>query len=166
MSQLIGFYLGEQTNSDGRTLEEIWRMSKVELMHSDDVIQWLFPLDRQSAFNPDAPILTSNEIVFFRLSPQLRENTLTSFHRFLFVLGLLLEDGSVQEITDVGLWAGPNHNWLRITRTLESSSLLGHEEEAKALLRYCEAKATPAAVEMSLPYWKQAIRNVVEEEQS
>ena len=164
MSQVIEFYQGEGRDSEGRTLEEIWGMSDEELMHSHDVIQWLFQLNQESAFNPDAPILTSNDIVLFRLSPQLRENTLTSFHRFLNVLGLSFGDGSVQETKDVGLWAAPNHNWLRITRILRSSSLLGHEEEAKALLRHCESKATPAAVEMSLPYWKQTIQNQVEEE--
>jgi hypothetical protein len=161
MSQVIEFYQGEGRDSEGRTLEEIWGMSDEELMHSHDVIQWLFQLNQESAFNPDAPILTSNDIVLFRLSPQLRENTLTSFHRFLAVLGLSFGDGQVQETKDVGLWAGPNHNWLRITRILRSSLLLGHEEEAKALLDFCEAKATPAAVEFSLAHWKKAIQNLV-----
>jgi hypothetical protein len=160
MSQLIDFYLGH--DSEGRTLEDVWQMTDEELLHSHDVIQWLFPLDRPSSFNPDAPILTSDDIVLFRLSPQLRDNTLTSFHRFLMVLGLRFEDGFMEEIRDVGLWAAPNHNWLRITRILKSLTLLGHEEEARALLRYCEVKATPAAVELSLPYWRQTVQ--VEEE--
>jgi hypothetical protein len=164
MSQVIEFYQGEGRDSEGRTLEEIWGMSDEELMHNDDVIQWLFPLDQESSFNPDAPLLTGRDIVLFRLSPQLRENTLTSFHRFLAVLGLSFEDDSVKETKDVGLWAAPNHNWLRITRILRSSSLLGNEAEAKALLQFCEAKATPAAVEFSLAHWKQTIRNQVKEE--
>lgn len=163
MSRLIEFYRDEGRDSEGRTLEEIWSRSNEELMHSDDVIQWLFPLDTKSAFNPDAPVLTPDDIVLFRKSPQLQENTLTSFHRFIAVLGLSFEDGLIQEIKNVGLWIGPNHNWLRLTRILRSCSLLGHEQEAHALLSHCETKATPAAVEMSMLYWKQAIRNLVKD---
>ena len=164
MSKLIDFYFGDGRDSERRTFEEIWRRSDEELMHSDDVIQWLFPLDRPSSFNPDAPILTDKDIKLFRRSPILRQSVLTSFHRFLTVLGLSFDSDSVEEIKDVGLWAAPSHNWLRITRILKSLTLLGHEEEANALLRYCEVKATPAAVEMSLPYWRQAVQ--VEEKQS
>ena len=158
MSQLIEFYRDEGRDSEGRTLEEIWNMSDDELMHRDDVIQWLFPLDKESAFNPDAPLLTPDEIVLFRQSPLLQENTLISFHRFIAVLGLSFEDGFIQEIKNVGLWTSPSSNWLRITRILRCCSMLGHEPETRALLSYCEAKATPAAIEMSLPFWKQAIR--------
>ena len=94
MSQVIEFYRDEGRDSEGRTLEDIWNMSDEELMHSDDVIQWLFPLDKESAFNPDVPILTDDDIKLFRQSPILRQSVLTSFHRFLTVLGLSFDGNS------------------------------------------------------------------------
>ncbi len=89
-SQLIDFYRGEAADSEGRTLEEIlgWDYIRLELVH--DFVQWLFPLDEPSAFNPDAPLLTNDDIAAFRRIPPLRENLMRAFEKMLGFYGFRL----------------------------------------------------------------------------
>jgi hypothetical protein len=140
MSQLTTFYRGTGPDSEGRTLADIWAYSDDELESIHDFIQWLFPLRERSQFNPDAPLLTAADIDEFRADPQLRDNLLRSFEVFLAFLGLRFEGGRVTRAPDFDrksdIWRHPNHNWLRITRVLTSTRLLGLEEPSRALFTF------------------------------
>ena len=57
-----------------------------------DFIQWLFPLREPSQFNPDAPVLSDEDIRIFREDASLRENLARSFERFLSFLGLARDE--------------------------------------------------------------------------
>ncbi len=141
MSQLTDFYRGEGSDAEGRRLGEVlaWPDGSLEAVH--DFIQWLFPLPEPSRFNPDAPLLTPEDIAAFRREPALRANLRRSFERILPFLGLAESAGGdvvegpnfARRAPDV--WNYPNHNWLRITRVLRSLRLLGLEAEAQALYR-------------------------------
>jgi hypothetical protein len=139
MSQLIDFYRGEGTDAEGRRLDDIlrWRNNMLEAVH--DFIQWLFPLPEPSQFNPDAPLLTAEDIAAFKYDRVMRANLYRSLERMLRFLGLQLrEDGEVVEGDFVRIeqvFGYQNHNWLRITRILRSLRLLGLEAEAQALYR-------------------------------
>ena len=98
MNNLISFYLNEGCDSEGRTLAEIWAMSDDELMHTHDVVQWLFPLTEPSNFNPTAPVLSERQIALFHTDPRLRSNLLKSFRRFTRVFGLDYVDGCLQQV--------------------------------------------------------------------
>ena len=65
MNKLIGFYLNEGTDSEGRALADIWAMSDDELMDTHDVVQWLFPLTVPSKFYASAPVLSERQIAAF-----------------------------------------------------------------------------------------------------
>src|SRR5258708_22407743 len=124
MSRLVRFYRGEGTDTEGRLLHEIWGWSDDDLEEVHDFIQWLFPLAEPSRFNPDAPLLSEEDIAAFKADERLQGNLRTSFGRFLGFLGLALtDDGQVVQgqnfsarVSDVS--AIPNHHWLRITRVL------------------------------------------------
>ena len=139
MSRLVEFYRGQAPDSEGRSLREIWAWGDDELEAVHDFIQWLFPLPEPSRFNPDAPLLTAEDIAAFKADLFLRGQLRRSFERILSFLGLALARGSevvegpnfAARVPDV--WAHPNHNWLRITRILKSLRLLGLEAEAQAL---------------------------------
>ncbi len=141
MSRLVEFYRGTGTDSEGRRLDAIlsWGDGRLEAVH--DFIQWLFPLPEPSRFNPDAPLLTDDDIAAFRNEPQLRANLRRSFGRILSFLGLAeTGTGEVGEASNFAsrapdVWDEPNHNWLRITRILRCLSLLGLGNEAQALYR-------------------------------
>jgi hypothetical protein len=140
MSQVTEFYKGTGTDHVGRTLADIWAYSDAELESIHDFIQWLFPLREPSQFNRDGPLLTDNDISEFRADPVLRENLLRSFDVFLTFLGLRYEDGRVMKAADfVGkdeVWRYPNHNWLRMTRVLTSTRLLGLEDRSRAFFEF------------------------------
>jgi len=166
ISKIVDFYRDEcswdKTQSPvhpgGYTHFEIihnWSDEKLEFSH--DYIQWLFPLKEPSNFNPDAPLLTDEDIAIFKNDPELLEAVFQSFNRFLKFLGLVCRyDNQLQKLvtkkieaglTGIGdefltknevdkkqiLWTQPNHNWMRITRCLTSLRLLGHEEASASL---------------------------------
>ena len=87
MSALLDFYRERGTDGAGRHLRDVWAFSDREMEWHHDFIQWLFPLTTRSQYNPDAPVLTAEEIAAFRADPELRERLRTSFVRFLRFLG-------------------------------------------------------------------------------
>lgn len=139
MSQLLDFYRGDRTDTEGRLLKDIWNWDDDDLESVHDYIQWLFPLTEPSQFNPNSPLLTGTDIAAFKCEPLLESNLKMSFERILRFLGFqMTADGKVVEadsfstrIPDV--WAIPNHNWLRISRILRSLTVLGLESQAQAL---------------------------------
>src|SRR3954471_18359534 len=102
MTRLTEFYRGTGTDSEGRTLAEIWSYSDDDMEAVHDFIQWLFPLREASQFNENAPLLTDADIALFRADSSLRANLLRSFGRFLGFLGLREEAG--------GVVAGPHYD--------------------------------------------------------
>jgi hypothetical protein len=65
MSILIDFQLGQTTDSQGRTIEEIWALSDFWLEHDHKYMQWLFPIDTQTKFNRHAPVLSQDDATAF-----------------------------------------------------------------------------------------------------
>ncbi len=168
MSQLIDFYRGTATDSQGRTLDEIlsWSDGRFEAIH--DFIQWLFPLPEPSRFNAAAPLLTAEDIAAFRADDNLRAKLARSFHRFLAFLGLsLTAAGTVVESGNFAArvpdaWESPNHNWLRVTRVLRSLTLLGLGEQARSLYSWLETSYKKVRFPIppdTFQYWTEAIKD-------
>jgi hypothetical protein len=163
--KLIAFYLKEDTDSEGRNLEEIWMWNDSDLEFQHDWVQVLFPTKKQSMFNADAPLLDDETIVEWKKDKLLQHNLRCSFQRALSFLGMKMEDGKIEfvEYPKV-VWHGFNHNWLRITRILESLTLLGLETEAKLMLECLERSYEGCInnnikldMEASLLYWRDAV---------
>lgn len=140
-SKLLAFYLGEQRDSAGRKIQDIWAWDFEKLEHTHDFIQWLFPLTERSAYNPNAPIVNAEIVQSFHQNLQLQENLRRSLTVMLEFYGLQrqeLEQGVV--ITQSAnypnrqpKWVSrSNHNFLRITRILKCLIAFGLEDEAKA----------------------------------
>jgi hypothetical protein len=142
MSHLVEFYRGTTPDTEGRTLAEIWAFSDEEMEDVHDFIQWMFPLREPSQFNPDAPLVTDADMAEFRGDPALRAALARSFERFLAFLGLSFDSGQVSEAADFAskdtVWRYPNHNWLRITRVLASTRMLGLEAQSLAFFAFLE----------------------------
>ena len=180
MSEILDFYRNSKVHLSGYTHFEIvynWTDEKLEFAH--DYIQWLFPLKEPSNFNPDAPLLTDEDIVIFKADPELQQAVFQSFHRFLKFLGLICRyDATTQKwttkkieagLTGIGdefltknevakkqvLWTEPNHNWMRITRCLTSLRLLGHDEASSSFFAVlCEIYDEDTGVSQNtFDYW-------------
>jgi hypothetical protein len=170
MSPLIAFYRGLATDTEGRMVSELWELSDQEMEEFHDFIQWLFPLREPSRFNPDAPLLTNEDVREFRNDPALRANLRKSFDRFLAFLGLTRDADRIvardDQVTAQAVWRYPNHNWLRVTRVLHSLRLLGLEPEARAFfecLRTLEQGGKTGITHDTFRFWDDAAnRNVPE----
>jgi hypothetical protein len=160
MSRLTEFYRGTAPDTAGRTLEQIQGFSDQRLEAVHDFIQWMFPLRERSQFNPSAPLLTDADVAEFRSDPRLKQNLLRSFEVFLAFLGLTLDDGIVTRAEDFDaksdVWKFPNHNWLRITRVLASTRILGLESSSLALfgfLRTLKDSRDSGITDDTFAYW-------------
>jgi hypothetical protein len=161
MTGLISFYLKESPNSDGRWLEELWRWPDEDWEMYHDFIQWLFPLDRASAFNADAPILGGDTIRAWHDDKLLQHNLRTSYERWLRYCGVERVGGNlVLADPKPRVWGGLNHNWLRITRVLRCLTLLGLEKEATEFFAFLNDLRDSRRVEIgsdAFDYWKRAV---------
>lgn len=151
-SEVVAFYRGETVRHCRHILEEVWSYSTEELEKNHDYIQWLFPLDRPSAHNPDAPVLTENDIRTFRTNPDLLSRVLTSAEVFVEFLG-----------KTPGVWTtGEDHNHLRITRMLKCLVLMGMASQARKYLGAIERTAVsfphadPNALNRAFRFWESA----------
>ncbi|APW64000.1 opioid growth factor receptor-related protein [Paludisphaera borealis] len=163
MSQLVQFHRGKANDSESRSLADFWSFSDSQMESRHDFIQWMFPLEEPSSFNPNAPILTRADLEAFRDDPALRDNLLRSFDRFLAFLGLAREGDRVVPAADFEKkqWrlTEPNHNWLRITRVLTSLRLLGLGNQSEAFYQGLERLVEQGKARISADtraYWKNA----------
>ena len=165
-ADLIDFYRGIGSDSEGRMLEEIlaWDDVRLEIVH--DFIQWLFPLPEPSQFNDEAPLLTRAQIQLFREDPLLRKNLLHSLDRMLGFYGFALVGEPSPAINESDLFAhrqfvlygGFNHNHLRVTRILRSLTLLGFADLARLFLERLKASDRSATLPReSLRFWFNAV---------
>ena len=144
-AMLVPFYLGEQPDSEGRMIQEIWAWNFDELECEHDYIQWLFPLPEKSFFNSSAPVVNQEVIEAFHANTQLRENLFKSFNLMLGFYGLQGgEDNEGQFVVTKSAeypvrkkeWICPlDHNYLRITRILRCLMVLGLERYAQSFYR-------------------------------
>lgn len=143
MSQVIEFFENRVPNNAGYMIDDILTQKDYWLEASHDWVQWMFPLKDLSNFNEDAPILTDEDIEFFK-SPKaasVAANYIAGINRMLIFMGLDSNTSSgnveievVSEERAMQVWAGQfNHNHLRITRMLKSMMLLGFNDYAVAL---------------------------------
>jgi len=133
-TRLLEFFRGDGPDSEGRMLDEIlaWPDRRWELHH--DFIQWVFPTRKASAVNADAPLPSAETIKLFRSDPLLRDNLHRVYLRFVAFLGMRHRDGRLELVERPAYaWPVPNHNWLRITRALDSLNTLGCEADAAEL---------------------------------
>jgi hypothetical protein len=138
---VIPFYRGLEANNNHATLNQIlsWDDGQLEMVH--DYIQWLFPLETPSNFNPTAPVIDQATIQTFRNDSLLKSQLLRSFCRMLTFYGLQM-DVTTRVITRApnfnlraAVWlTSGNHNFQRITRIIHSLSLLGLPEYSRAFL--------------------------------
>jgi hypothetical protein len=170
-SVLLSFYLGTGKDSAGRTFQEILWRDDDWLEKNCDYIQWLFPLEVPSDFNPQAPILNQSLIWKFRSNPDVQTRLILAFERMLNFYGLVLcGRGSTAKVNrsetfDIKSprWLKPNnHNFLRLTRIMKCLYILGLEDYAKALFNQLKTvyEEKPKLVgEVTWKFWQYAVQN-------
>ena len=147
--QITNFLKGTGTDKQGRTLQDIWNFTDEQLESTHNYIQLLFPLKEMSDNVMGAPFLDDEDVIkFIREDLDIQENFVTSLMRMQ------------NFYRDNDFWLQPNdHNHLRITRILKSTSLLSSTENAKEFYDFImlRVKEFQPVTEESLGYWKCAI---------
>lgn len=122
MSDLIDFYSGVgKTKPEEYSFADILAASNEDWEDSHSFIQWIFPLKESSLYNPNAPLLTDEDILEFSKNKEIRKNVDTIFIRsldFFFPQDL-------EEIIKPAWVTELDHNHLRITRIITSLKLMG-----------------------------------------
>jgi hypothetical protein len=172
-SEIVDFFEGVGVDGAGRFLEDILEEDFEWMESCHDYIQWLFPLREPSNFNPEAPLLTDEDVTYLRNAFAHRAPITLKFlqgaDKFLAFLGIdwdwvfdsfngykLTEDFEQRKYT----WMEFNHNALRITRFLSCLSILGFNTLATELLEFMKKTAAEQGVELnprSLEYWEEAL---------
>lgn len=160
MSKLTDFYLGNCLCS-GNTISEIWNKDDDYWEYCHSYIQWMFPNKELSNFNPDAPILSEEDIIEFKNNNKIQMNLLMSFCRFLNFIGLDYSDGKVveTEFFEPIVFMMANHNWLRITRVLKCLVAVGFDKEAIAFYNKLKEMHEKRGwiSDNAFSYWKDAM---------
>lgn len=170
MSKITDFYNGRGVDQHGRTLEFILAQDDAWWEECHDHIQWVLPTNKPSQFNPNAPLLTLEDIVLFKSSNIMVANARMSFHRFISFLGLQydfshnrIHAGPNFASLLEPVWLIPNHNHLRVTRCLEFLKLIGSYNELDAFYQFLVGMRNVYYKEISISgpsiYWAKAYRS-------
>ncbi|MBX7198052.1 MAG: hypothetical protein K1X51_01595 [Rhodospirillaceae bacterium] len=164
MSRLIAFYRGQEPDTRGRTIDDMWSWDhrRLEMIH--DYIQWLFPLPEPSRFNPGAPLLSDRDIAVLQGDPVLQDRVRRSLDLMLDFFGLQRKGAAVSRGADFARvpWLEPlNHNHLRLTRILLFLRHAGLRAEAQGLRACLEDIAAhegrDAITPRTLAFWRAAV---------
>jgi Opioid growth factor receptor (OGFr) conserved region len=170
-AMLVPFYLGEQPDSAGRTIEDIWAWDFENLECTHDYIQWLFPIDEQSRFNINAPVIDADLVLVFQRDRRLQQNLRRSFAVMLRFYGL---QSNHSETNKIEIERSPdylirkqewlnlfNHNYLRITRILKCLMTFGLMDEARAFyecLQQIYREDSNLIGSETFQYWTNAVK--------
>jgi hypothetical protein len=168
MSVIIDFYREVSPDYLGRWLRDIWAWDNDRLEMVHNYIQWLFPNEEPSFFNPGAPRLDRETVATFRTDEGLRRNLAISQDVMLRFYGLEYNAATGKVIRRPDFeerarnWIDPfNHNYLRITRILHCLLALGLGERARAffdaLLDIYAERGREIGSE-TFNYWRSAAR--------
>lgn len=133
---ILSFYIAGGKDNVGRTLNEIWNYDYHKLEYTHNFIQWLFPTNEISRFNPNAPVIFNQTAEQFQSSEIAKKNLYKSFCIMLDFYGFEIDEndeikiGNKFDERNKNWINNGNHNYLRITRILKSLNLLGLKKQA------------------------------------
>ena len=147
-SQIIKFLRDEAKDYKGRTLFEMQSLPDYKLEKTHDIIQWMFPIDIPSKYNPNSPVLTEEDIAIMKTDLTVQAAIQTSLTRMIWYY----------EKNDYWV-TQKNHNFLRITRILRCLWLAGMKHDYVCFQRALDDIFTDyneIIGEETFLYWKNA----------
>lgn len=155
MSELLRFYR-DQPNPSGYTYSQVMEWPDQEWDAAHDFVQWLFPTDEGSRFNPKAPVLTPEDVKAFGEDDDVR-------WRYVHALARAREFLCMYPFSygQRAWWDSPsNHNMLRVSRIIRSIALLRGREEAEEFRLDAELVSDSASAE-ARGFWKKNVEAVI-----
>lgn len=156
---LLRFFKGEEDERIRHTLSRITEFSDAEMEMYHNFIQWIFPTMEQSEYHPSAPTIDGKFAHALHQDACALAGYCKGCRRYLRYMGLECKgDGDICRIPNTPpFWQLSGHNYLRITRVLNSLRQTGHTECSKALyaqmMQILDADPTNYVGRMTLEYW-------------
>lgn len=147
-SPVVAFLTGEGTDAAGREIFEVIAFDDEAIEGVHDYIQWLFPLPERSGAQPNAPILTQDDIETIRRSPAAQAALVAATDRL-----------AIFYFRQPHWLTASDHNHLRITRIIKSLRLLRGDAVAdafRALILARDEEAGHPVGEPALGFWARA----------
>ncbi len=141
------FLLGIEPDFKGRTIQEIWDYSDIQIEGNHDFIQLIFPLNKKSQNVFHGYYLDNEDLINeLKESHQIRENIIKSSSWFL---SFLKKNEHWKSKYD--------HNQLRITRVIECLRLLVGDDEADNFYQSVVGLSLDSNInKTTLEFWKNA----------
>ena len=159
----VEFYSNEKKNANGVSIGMILQYDDALREEVHNFIQWLFPIDSWSAYEPKAPIVNYLIKYAFKNNKLLRDTQIKAFifmldHFGLQYVGDEIEKGELFESRKKRLRSG-NHNLRRITRILRSLYLLDQKTLALKFFKFLtELKSDEVYITLdTYQYWDNAV---------
>ena len=117
-SRIVRFLRGDQRDTQNRCIKDMHDMPDWKIERTHDIIQWMFPTDIPSKHQPDAPVLTAEDIEAIKKDEHIKAIIQLSLTRMI-----LYYEKDNYWITQ------KNHNFLRLTRILRCLWLVGFKHD-------------------------------------
>ena len=165
---VLKFFKGEDDSRIPYSIDRVAEFTDDEMEMYHDFIQWVYPTIKPSHFHPDAPTIDADFVHMLEYNECAYHNYCRSCKRYLHYLNfeckgngeILLQAGSKASVEEHAkdFYYLPGHNYLRITRALESLRDTGHTKCSQRLyaalmhsLRFAPAHWVSP---MTLAFWK------------
>ena len=148
MSPIVAYLSGEGADGAGREVFDVLAFDDPAIEQVHDFIQWMFPLRERSGAQPNAPVLTDEDVEAIRESMAAQAALAAATDRMAI---FYYRNGHWLTATD--------HNHLRITRIIKSLRLLRGDELADAFRRLILARVAEAGSPVGAPtlgFWDRA----------
>ena len=145
---IVAFLTGQGTDAAGRDVFEVIAFDDPAIERVHDFIQWLFPLRERSGAQPQAPILTDEDVEAIRESGLAQASLVAATDRLAI---FYYRNGHWLTASD--------HNHLRITRIIKSLRLLRGDAVADAFRTLILARVEEAGQPIGTPtlgFWARA----------
>lgn len=158
--QVLQFLRGEDVPNCCHSLESIVNYTDEEMEQYHDFIQWIYPTLEQSQAHPDAPIIDTSFADKLHKDACALAGYCKGCKRYLQYMGLECKsEGEIIQIPNAQpFWKLPSHNYLRITRALNSLDQTKHSKCNKALysrmMQILDADPTNYVGRTTLGYWE------------
>lgn len=156
-TDLIRFFRNEQSDTEGRMLEDILQFAPIKIECCHDFIQWIFPTKEKSAVNENAPTIDDTFAHRLLQDEKASCNFCKSCRLYLNYIGFRCDEGKLCKAPNPYMFYQlPTHNLLRITRMLNSLNQTGHSSCSKQLYSLLEEEIRmhPNRISaVTLHYW-------------
>lgn len=160
---LFNFLQGYTPNLDSRRYYDFLMMTDEEVERCHNIIQWVFPTDEISQYNPAAPVLTAEVIEKIRNDDRCQRNLKYGFDRMIEFFYSSYDPDS----RNIFGWVTvKNHNYLRISRMLRSLDLIDSCSNLKLRLwTFCEFLFADESVTKTIgpetfDFWKKNVGKI------